>query len=352
MAIFLDWRKFRWRFCPLGGRMAAIVEVPIPRSTGQPTVKFIDPRIDFAFKKIFGSESTKDLLVSFLESLLSLEGDRRIAELTILDPFLAPKIREMKYSILDIKCRDHRGVSYIVEMQVQKVAAFLQRIQYNAAKAYAQQIERGDDYPKLNQVIAITITDFVLFSGFDHCVSRHESRETLTGQTYLHEILYLFVELPKFVKQLEEVDDILDKWIYFIKYAGSLRDIPEKMSAAPFRHAFEMAMVANMTDEELEMYDSVGIAIADAQGAIELAREEALRKGREEGREEGRQDGIQIGEQRGEAALLMRLLQRRFGDLPAWASEKIAKAKSPALEEWSLRILEAPTLESALADPS
>jgi predicted transposase/invertase (TIGR01784 family) len=315
-------------------------------------MKFIDPRIDFAFKKIFGSESAKDVLVSFLESLLGLEGDRRIAELTILDPFLAPKIRELKYSILDVKCRDHRGVSYIVEMQVQKVAAFLKRIQYNAAKAYAHQIERGEDYPKLNQVIAITITDFILFDGFDHCVSRHESRETITGQSYLQDILHFFVELPKFPKSLEDLDDILDRWIFFIKSAGSLQEVPEKLSAAPFRHAFEMALVANMTAEELEMYDNAGIAIADARGAVELAREEALREGREEGRQDGIQIGEQSGEKRGKAEMLTRLLQHRFGGLPPWASQKIADADLATLENWSLRILDAPTLESVLADPS
>ncbi|MBF0583324.1 MAG: Rpn family recombination-promoting nuclease/putative transposase [Magnetococcales bacterium] len=315
-------------------------------------MKFIDPRIDFAFKKIFGSESAKDVLVSFLESLLGLEGERRIAELTILDPFLAPKIRELKYSILDVKCRDHRGVSYIVEMQVQKVAAFLKRIQYNAAKAYAQQTERGEDYPKLNQVIAITITDFFLFHDFDHCVSCHESRETITGHSYLQEIIHFFVELPKFSKQVDELDGILDKWIYFIRHAGSLQEVPEKLSTDPFRHAFEMAMVANMTAEELEMYDKAGIAIADARGAVEQAREEALR--------EGRQEGIQIGEQTGEkkgrreegASMLTRQLQRRFGDLPPWASQKIADAELSTLEEWSLRILDATTLESVLADLS
>ncbi|MBF0185417.1 MAG: Rpn family recombination-promoting nuclease/putative transposase [Magnetococcales bacterium] len=307
-------------------------------------MKFIDPRIDFAFKKIFGSESAKDVLISFLESLLGLEGDRRIAELTILDPFLAPKIRELKYSILDVKCRDHRGVTYIVEMQIQKVAAFLKRIQYNAAKAYTHQIERSEDYPKLNQVIAITITDFVLFSGFNHCVSRHESRETITGQSYLQEILHFFVELPKFPKTLDELDDILDRWIYFIKYAGSLQEVPEKLSSAPFRHAFEMARVANMTAEELEMYDNAGIAIADARGAVELAREEALR--------EGAQIGEQTGEKKGEAKILTRQLQRRFGDLPPWANQKIADADLSTLEEWSLRILDAPTLEGVLADPS
>ncbi|MEO5340578.1 MAG: Rpn family recombination-promoting nuclease/putative transposase [Magnetococcus sp. MYC-9] len=305
-------------------------------------MKFIDPRIDFAFKKIFGSESAKELLVSFLESLLKLEGNRRIAELTLLDPFLAPKIREMKYSILDVKCRDHRGVSYIVEMQVQKVAAFLKRIQYNAASAYAHQIERGEDYPKLNQVIAITITDFVLFSGFDHCVSRHELRETITGQPCLQEILFFFVELPKFLKPLEGLNDILDRWIYFIKYAGSLREIPEALSTAPFRHAFERAMAANMTADELEMYENVGIAIADARGALELARQEALL--------EGRQEGEQIGEQRGEAKMLTRQLRRCFGDLPVWANEKIAQADLSSLEAWSLRILGATTLEGVFSD--
>ncbi|MBF0162505.1 MAG: Rpn family recombination-promoting nuclease/putative transposase, partial [Magnetococcales bacterium] len=291
-------------------------------------MKFVDPRIDFAFKKIFGSEGAKDLLVSFLESLLGLEGDRRIAELTILDPFLAPKIREMNYSILDVKCRDHRGIFYIVEMQVQKVAAFLKRIQYNAAKAYAHQIERGEEYPKLNQVIAITITDFVLFHDFTHCVSCHESRESITGHSYLREITHFFVELPKFVKPLEELDDILDKWIYFIKYAGSLREVPERLSSPPFQHAFEMARVANMTAEELEMYDKAGIAIADARGAIELAREEAFR----EGEQRGEQRGEQKGERKGKAETLTRQLQRRFGDLPVWANRKIADAELSTLE--------------------
>ncbi|MEO5352678.1 MAG: DUF4351 domain-containing protein [Magnetococcus sp. XQGC-1] len=136
--------------------------------------------------------------------------------------------------------------------------------------------------------------------------------------------------------------------------------MPEQLSTAPFRHAFAMAMLANMTHEELAMYDKAGIAIADARGAVEQAREEALREGRQEGRQEGeqkgRQDGIQIGEQKGRreegASMLTRLLQRRFGDLPPWASQEIADAELSTLEEWSLWILDAPTLESVLAVPS
>ncbi|MEO5339758.1 MAG: Rpn family recombination-promoting nuclease/putative transposase [Magnetococcus sp. MYC-9] len=297
-------------------------------------MKFIDPRIDFAFKKIFGSDSTKAVLISFLESLLGLEGERCIAELTILDPFLAPRIREMEYSILDVKCRDHRGVSYIVEMQVHKVAAFLKRIQYNAAKTYVHQIEHGEDYPKLNQVIAVTITDFVLFHAFHHCVSCHESRETVTGNSYLQDIVHFFVELPKFSKTLGELDSILDRWIYFIRYAGSLQEIPDQLHDVPFRHAFEVARAANMTREELELYENAGIALTDAQGSIELAREE----------------GIQIGEQRREAAVLTRQLQRRFGPLPGWVTDSVAHADLATLETWSLRILDVATLEEVFAD--
>ncbi len=299
------------------------------KKSGYPAMKFIDPRIDFAFKKIFGNEKAKEVLVSFLESLLQLEGERRIAELTILDPFQAPRIREMKHSILDVKCRDHRGISYIVEIQVQKVSAFLKRIQYNSAKAYAHQIARSEEYPRLNQVIAITITDFVLFEDFSHCVSRHESRETTTGQSYLQDIVHLFIELPKFNQSLEEASGILDLWIYFIKYAGSLLEVPEKLSANPFRHAFEMAMVANMTIEELEMYDNAGIAIADARGAVEL------------GELRGEQRGIQIGEMRA----LLRLIQRRFGPAPDWVQARLKAADGKTLETWTDHLLDARSLD-------
>ncbi|MBF0612477.1 MAG: Rpn family recombination-promoting nuclease/putative transposase [Magnetococcales bacterium] len=316
-------------------------------------MRFIDPRIDFAFKKIFGSEDAKDVLISFLESLLGLEGDRRIAELTILDPFMAPRIKELKSTILDVRCKDHRGISYIVEMQIEKVSAFLKRIQYNSAKAYVQQIGKGEDYPKLNQVIAVTITDFVLFNGFDHCLSRHESRETMTGQSHLQDILHYFIELPKFTKDLDACNDIFDQWIYFIKYAGSIEEIPPKMNIAPIRHAFEKARVANMTPDELELYDKAGIAITDARGRVELAREEGeqigIQIGEQRGIQIGEQRGIQIGEQRGEqrgkAEMLLDQLQERFDLVPDWVRSKLAQADLDTLKSWSKKIFHAEKIE-------
>ena len=170
-------------------------------------MKFIDPRIDFAFKKIFGSEDTKDILMNFIESLLDLSGNKKLKDITILDPFAAPRVKGLKLSIIDVKCMDLRGVSYIVEMQVKKTKAFFKRIQYNAAKTYANQIAKGEDYPKLNQVIAVTITGFTLFEELDAYVTRHATQETETGKEYLSEIIYYVVELSKFEKKIETLDN-------------------------------------------------------------------------------------------------------------------------------------------------
>lgn len=292
-------------------------------------MKFIDPKIDFAFKKIFGSEDAKDILISLLESLMGLEGDKRIEDVQILDPYLAPKIKSMNYSILDVKCIDQRGIHYVVEMQVQKVRDFLKRIQYNAAKAYVNQIARAKNYPKLNQVIAITISDFTLFDKFEHYVSRHETKEQITGKIFLNDIVHYFVELPKFEKRVGDLDNALDKWIFFIKETGELKNIPEALHEKPFLHAFEKARVANMSSEEFELYEKAGMAITDSWGAIELARDE--------GKQEGRQEG--------EGGMLLRLFHHRFRDVPNWVYEKIAKADLPTLEGWSLRFMNAKSLE-------
>lgn len=255
-----------------------------------PTRQFIDPGIDFAFKKIFGSEDNKDILTNFIESLLDLSGDKKIKDIQILDPFNAPKIKGMKLSVLDVKCTDHRGVTYIVEMQVKKTKAFFKRIQYNAAKTYANQIAKGEDYPKLNQVIAVTITGFTMFGNISAYVTRHATRETITGNEYLSGIVYYVIELSKFEKKIESIDNFLDKWIWFIKYAAKIEKIPANMKEDVFIHAFEKARVANMSSEEWEYYDKAGMAIADEVGALKLAREEGEKRGIEDGKIEGRKE--------------------------------------------------------------
>lgn len=104
-------------------------------------MRFINPRTDYAFKKIFGSEHSHEILISFLNALLGLRGGNAITSVDILDPYNAPKISGLKDSYLDVKVRTQSGKTIIVEMQVLNVKGFDKRILYNLAKTYANQIQ-------------------------------------------------------------------------------------------------------------------------------------------------------------------------------------------------------------------
>jgi len=236
-------------------------------------MQFADPRTDFAFKKIFGNEQAKEVLISFLNAVLGLDKTHTIVDVVILNPYQAPKTKFMQKSYVDVKCVDVRGVSYIVEMQVAYVAGFEKRVIYNASKTYSNQMLVGEAYPKLNQVISINILDFILFDDFKHYLSCHQIKEQITGNCYLDEIRYYFIELPKFAKTEEELETVVEKWVYFIKHTGHLDHVPAKLDAPAFRKAFELANRANMTPMELENYEGSIMAMLDERGRIDGAFE-------------------------------------------------------------------------------
>jgi predicted transposase/invertase (TIGR01784 family) len=155
---------------------------------------------------------------------------------------------------------------------------------YNAAKTYAFQLQAGEGYRMLKPVIALTITDFEMFHGSDRLISRFVYKEESTNLEYFdNEIELVFVELPKFTKELSELETLTEKWIYFIKYARTITTVPEIIDSIPEIHrAFEIAKEANLTREELEDIEQREMFIYDQQGAILKAAEE----GREEGRRE------------------------------------------------------------------
>jgi predicted transposase/invertase (TIGR01784 family) len=246
-------------------------------------MRFINPKTDFAFKKIFGSEQSKDILISFLNALL-YNGNSTIEDLEILNPYLAPKIRGIKDTYLDVKAKITGDKTVIIEMQVLNVEGFEKRILYNAAKAYSIQLDAGENYNLLNPVIALTITDFEMFSNWDKVISRFALKE----QDYLvdysiYDIELVFVELPKFNKELAQLETLTDKWIYFLKTARSLETVPEEIGEIPeIQKAFAIANRSNLTREELEDLSQREIHIQDQRNAIT----KAVKQGREEGKRE------------------------------------------------------------------
>jgi predicted transposase/invertase (TIGR01784 family) len=246
-------------------------------------MKFLDVKTDFAFKKVFGSEGSKDILMSFLNSLVLFSENEVIEDLTIVDPYQIPLIKGMKDTYVDVKAKLSNGSTVIIEMQILNVQGMEQRILYNAAKAYSTQLVPGERYHLLNPVIALTITDFVMFADTVECMSTFRLTEKERLVEYNGDIELIFIELPKFTKTEEELDDITDKWLYFIKNAGSLAYIPETLSLLPeLSHAFSIANEAGLSLEEQEAQWKRKDFIMLQKGSIELAE----KKGREEGKEE------------------------------------------------------------------
>ncbi|HBL10066.1 MAG TPA: transposase, partial [Cyanobacteria bacterium UBA11162] len=249
---------------------------------------FINPKTDFAFKKIFGSEQSKDILISFLNAILYNE-EPVIEDLEILNPYLAPKIRGVKDTYLDVKAKITGNKTVIIEMQVLNVESFEKRILYNAAKAYSMQLQMGEDYSLLNPVIALTITDFQMFDQFEQVISRFVLKERDYLVDYLiYDIELVFVELPKFKKELDELTTITDKWIYFLKTARKLQTVPETMGSVPqISQAFAIANRANLSPDELEDLEKQEMFIQDMRGAFSKAVKQGVQQGIEQGIQQG-----------------------------------------------------------------
>lgn len=250
-------------------------------------VTFINPKTDFAFKKIFGSKQSKDILIGFLNAILYQEKPV-ILDLEIIDPYQAPRIKGMKDSYLDVKASITGNKTVIIEMQVLNVLGFEKRVLYNAAKAFSIQLRLGEDYTLLNPVIALTITDFDMFEGNNKVISRYRLKEKEDLTDYSDDIELVFVELPKFNKQLSELETLSDKWLYFLKAANTLTSVPPTMEEVPeINHAFEVARESKLTRKELDVLEKREMFLHDSKNAILKAQQDGEAKGRKQGREEG-----------------------------------------------------------------
>lgn len=250
---------------------------------------FLDVKTDFAFKKVFGSEQSKAILIDFLNAVIDF-GDVGITDLTIVDPYRIPLLKGMKDSYVDVKAvlSDKRKV--IIEMQVLSVEGFEKRVLYNAAKLYSTQLKRSEKYSTLEPIIALTITDFEMFQEFDRVISYWNLREKESLIQYSGDIELIFIELPKFTKSENELHSVTDKWIYFIKNAGELDFIPKTFSEPNLLDAFELANTAGMNKDELEIQFKRRDFIWLQKGSLEKAQKDGWKQGVQEGREKGKRE--------------------------------------------------------------
>ncbi|WP_353279109.1 Rpn family recombination-promoting nuclease/putative transposase [Wolbachia endosymbiont (group A) of Cydia amplana] len=269
--------------------------------------KFLDPKNDISFRRIFGTEKNKDILIHFLNDILGFTDKSAIKDIEFLSTIQDPDIAAKKQSIVDVLCRDEDGVQVIVEMQVAKTKGFEKRAQYYAAKAYSRQADKGDQYQDLKEIIFIAIADCILFPDKSEYKSKHTIRDEDANEHDLKDFYFIFIELPKFPKTKEDqLSNIVEKWIYFFKYADETSEEElEKIigSDVIIKKAYEELNRFNWSEKEFIAYEQEIKRILDEQAVLAQKLDDATEKGiligHQKGREEGKEEGIKIGAERG-----------------------------------------------------
>lgn len=184
--------------------------------------KFLDPKYDLTFKRIFGSEKNKNILIHFLNDILEFKGENAIEDVEFLSTILNPEIASDKQSIVDVLCKDSHGNRYIAEMQVTRDKGFEKRAQLYAAKAYSRQ---SGNYIDFKKVFFIAIANCTLFPREVEYISTHSIRDIKTNGHYLKDFQFVFIELPKFTKsKVEQLENMAERWCFFFKYAEETTD--------------------------------------------------------------------------------------------------------------------------------
>jgi predicted transposase/invertase (TIGR01784 family) len=242
-------------------------------------MKFADPKNDVAFKKIFGDEKHKEVLISFLNSILDFKDEKTIVDVILSNTYQLSQIEELKDTILDIKAKNQNGEEFIIEMQKKDIGDFAKRSLYYTSKAYVSQIDIAEKYLQLKKVYYIAIVDFEIFDNTSF-ISRHLIINQETTKQDLKDFEFTFIELPKFNLPLSKCDTIVKKWIYFINNASSLDLIPKELEdIKEFQTAFQTANTYTWNKKELNYYDRVSLKKGDDKNALMVAKKRAEEKG-------------------------------------------------------------------------
>ena len=271
--------------------------------------KYIDIFTDYGFKKIFGEEANKNILIDFLNALLP---NACIRDLTFKNSEqLPPRIEERK-AVYDIYCENDKGEKFIVELQKAKQNYFIERTIYYSTFPIMAQAQKGEWNYNLNAVYCVGLLDF-RFSDYKNDEDKREVVHTHTiknqhNRQVYDKLTYIYLEMPNFKKTEAELATRLDKWLYFIKNLENFQAIPEIFkNEVVFSEAIEKAEIARMTERELSQYnidlkiyrDNISRFNTAKEDGKEEGREEGFKIGREEGKKEGIEEGIEEGLKKG-----------------------------------------------------
>jgi len=259
--------------------------------------KYINPFTDYGFKRLFGEEPNKDLLLDFLNELLKKEQGK-IIELTYLKNENLGRTELNRKAVFDLYCTNERGEKFIVELQKTKQKFFKDRTVYYSTFPIREQAVQGSEWNfELKKVYTIAVLDFV----FDEDTGepnklRYDVKlsDIETKKVFYDKLTFIYLEMPKFNKKAEELETRFEKWLFVLKNLHKLDRIPEKLKEGIFLKLFETAEIAKFTQEESRDYEDSLKYYRDIKNSLDTAKEEGKIEGKIEVVKKGLKEGLSV----------------------------------------------------------
>ena len=274
--------------------------------------KYINPFTDFGFKKIFGEEASKELLIDFLNALIPQAN--KIIDLKFKNTEHLGLREADRYAIFDIYCENESNEKFIVELQKAKQNYFKERTIYYSTFPIREQPEKGQWNYNLSAVEPEK-------SEVVHTIKLKNQN----GKTFYDQLTYIYVEMPNFKKPEDNLSSRLDKWLFFIKNLEDFQSIPSIFSDEIFAKAFEKAELAKFGQEEMDQYESSLKVYRDLYSVIDSA----FFEGKTEGKLEGLSEGLSSGQLRAFRTAVQRNLEIIHGSCPEGIRETLDAIEDP-----------------------
>lgn len=271
--------------------------------------RYVNPYTDFGFKKLFGTEINKDLLISFINSLL--HGKEVVKDLTYLNTEHLGTGESDRKAVFDVYCENENGEKILVEMQRGEQQFFKDRSLYYATFPIREQGQKGEWNYRLKAVYVIGILNFKFDKVHDNYY-HHEVQllDVETKEVFYDKLTFIYLEMPKFNKSEDELNGMFEKWLFVLRNLSRLMERPKALQERIFTRLFETAEIAKFTKVEYDAYEESLKVYRDWKNTIDTAELKGEKKGFKKGHKEGLEKGEKIGIEKGEKRKAIEMAQR------------------------------------------
>ena len=256
--------------------------------------RYVNPYTDFGFKMLFGTEMNKELLISFINSLLG--GKEVIRDLKYLNSDHLGTSERDRRAVFDVYCENEQGEKILIEMHKAEQQFFMDRSLYYSTFPIREQGRKGEWNYEMKAVYVISVLNFT-FDDSDSEYYHHKVQlmDVHTGKIFYDKLTFVYLEMPKFMKSENELETMFDKWLFVLRNLSRLMQRPAALQERVFVKLFETAEIARFTKEQYQEYEESLKVYRDWKNTIDTAVNKAENKGRAEGRAEGeKQKQIEI----------------------------------------------------------